>query len=96
MNCALALDSTLGGARASALLGKAVPLNQVPGVFGKAAFDGTASTISGVQSAFGTAGSRGVVVGTDGTQVWVSTRNGVIQNAGVNTTPRVFTDLVGP
>ena len=32
---------------------------------------------------------------SDGSQVWVSTRNGVIQNGGVNTTPRVFTDFVG-
>jgi hypothetical protein len=64
VNCALALDSTLGGSRASALLGQAVPLNQVPGVFGKAAFDGVSGSLSGVRSAFGSAGSRGVVVGT--------------------------------
>lgn len=63
VNCAVALDAILGGARASALLGKAVPLPQVPGVFGKSAFDGTASSIGGVRSAFGMTGSRGVVVG---------------------------------
>ena len=33
----------------------------------------------------------------DGTQVWVSTRNGIIQNAGVNISPETFTKIiVGP
>jgi RHS repeat-associated protein len=31
----------------------------------------------------------------DGTQVWVQTRNGVIQNGGLNQTPRVFNPITG-
>jgi len=31
----------------------------------------------------------------DGTQVWVQTRNGVIQNAGINQTPRAFNPEMG-
>ena len=31
----------------------------------------------------------------DGSQVWVQTRNGVIQNGGLNQTPRVFNPQTG-
>ncbi|AWV05743.1 RHS repeat-associated core domain-containing protein [Marilutibacter maris] len=33
---------------------------------------------------------------SDGTQVWVSTRNGVIQNGGVNQVPKSFPNIVEP
>lgn len=32
---------------------------------------------------------------SDGRQVWVSYRNGVIQNGGINTTPRTFNSQTG-
>ena len=36
------------------------------------------------------------VTRTDGTQVWVATRNGVIQNGGINQVPQAFPNIVGP
>jgi hypothetical protein len=65
VNCAVALNATLQGARASAVLGKAVRLDQVPAVFGREAFDAAFSNIDELQKALSSAGSgaRAVVVG---------------------------------
>jgi filamentous hemagglutinin len=67
VNCAVALDATLGGSQASALGGSAVPLAQVPGIFGATGFT-RFSSATGIQSQLGTAGhgARGVVVGLRG------------------------------
>ena len=32
---------------------------------------------------------------SDDTQIWVRTRNGIVDNAGVNTTPRTWDDETG-
>jgi RHS repeat-associated protein len=84
VNCAVALNATLGGSRASATLGGAVPLGRVPAVFGRVGFDGVSSGISGVETALLNAGSgsRAVVVGigpSGGHAFNAVNRGGVIQ-----------------
>ncbi len=70
VNCAVALNATLRGSRASALLGESVQINQIPGIFGRSRFDAVFSTINGVLDAMAAegTGARAVVVGVGPTR----------------------------
>jgi hypothetical protein len=85
VNCALALDATLGGSQASALGGPAVSLAQVPALFGATGFM-RFSSATGIDLLLRGAGAsaRGIVVGVRGAGMPAHAFNAVNQGGVVS------------